>query len=100
MAQPKSAPAATVAGVQLAPVPSVTVTGVGDEAVDPLPSCPDSPKPQHAIAPVARAAQVCVNPVATAVASPRPTTPTGVSALDVPPLPSSPFAPHPQQTTW
>ena len=68
----------------------MTVTGVAESMVLPLPSWPESLCPQHCTAPVLVTAQVCENPAASAVAkSLKPVTVTGVAEFVVLPLPSS-----------
>jgi hypothetical protein len=65
-------------------------------AVDPLPSCPFTPSPQHFTVPAVRITQVCNPPQATDV-TPLAIMLCGVLALVVPPLPSWPLEFRPQQ---
>src|SRR4051794_23900912 len=77
----------------VASVSPVTVTGVADETVAPLPSWPPSLSPQQTTWPVARTAQAWKIPHAAATASLIPATATGVADV-------SPIALEPQQVTW
>jgi hypothetical protein len=74
----------------------VTATGVVDDDVDPLPSWPDVPRPQHLMVPSDNVAQVCAPPAETEVAVEMPVTATGKVELVDDPLPSRPELPDPQ----
>src|SRR6187551_35451 len=79
---------------------SMTPTGRDRSLVEPLPSWPTPPAPQHLAAPDFITAQLCTPDVATA-ATPlrRPETSTGSALSLVVPLPSCPWSLSPQHLT-
>src|SRR5207249_10448469 len=88
--------------VHTTPVP-ITVTGVEEPVVAPLPSWPKSlpepTAPQHFTVPFKRSAHVWRTPEPTATASVISPTPTGVDELVVVPSPSWPSTFRPQHCT-
>src|SRR5439155_1019220 len=103
-ARPLASMVATVGSllVHTTPVP-ITVTGVEEPVVEPLPSWPKSlpgpTAPQHFTVPFERSAQVCKTPALTATAPVSPPTCTGVDELVVVPSPSCPSTFRPQHCT-
>ncbi len=74
----------------------VTGTSVDESDVEPSPSRPLLPFPQHQAVPSDATAQLCASPAEMATALVRPVTGTGVDESDVSPLPSWPLRPDPQ----
>src|SRR4029077_6643844 len=82
-------------------IPPDTIPGTESSAMkDPLPSCPNPPKPQQRPVPRASSAQVCESPAETARNVYPPDTATGVALGAVEPLPSCPCAFAPQHIAW
>src|SRR5580692_7508454 len=78
----------------------VTWTGTELSLVEPLPSSPFPPLPQHHTLPSVSSAQVCLPPASICVAfAGRPVTATGVCRSVVVPSPSWPLLLDPQQNT-